>query len=77
MSQLGNNAASALVELNTLGLVAEADNIVSNCTGPNCNVSESTRATITQNLSKVAQIQASGTLLTFFISSSSAMEKHP
>lgn len=73
MSELGNNAASTLVDIDTLGLISEADNVVNNCTGSNCNISEATRTTITHRLSELAQTQANATLLIFFIPSSSTL----
>jgi hypothetical protein len=71
MSSIGNDTAATIVETDTLALIARADNIVKNCTGTNCNVSDVTRTSITQNLSKLAQEQSMATLILLSISTSS------
>lgn len=76
MSNIGNNAAATIVETDTLAMIAEADNIVRSCTGPNCNVSTTTRTNITRQLSTLAQNQAQLTFTLFSIPSSSVLGRN-
>lgn len=73
MSQLGTDTASAIVDTDTLALIAQADVIVRNCSGPNCNVTTSTRQAITQQLSELSQQQARGTLTILAVPTSSVL----
>ena len=50
MSQIGSSTAKSIVTTDTSELINKANSIVAACTGPNCNVSESTRNTIPSDL---------------------------
>lgn len=76
MSRIGNDAAATIVETDTLAMTAEADNIVRSCTGPNCNVSTTTRTNITRQLSTLAQNQAQSTFTLLSIPSSSVLGRN-
>jgi hypothetical protein len=76
MSDIGNNTAATIVETDTLALIERADNIIRSCTGTNCNVSEATRTTITQQLSLLAQDQAKSTLILLSIPLSSVFGRN-
>ena len=76
MSHIGYQAAATIVHTDTLAMIFQADNIVRACTGTNCNVSPSTRTTITQQLSMLAQDQATATLFLLSIPSSSVLGRN-
>ena len=71
-SSIGNSAASAIVEADTLQLISQADSIVQSCVGgPGCNTSPQTRALIKQTLSETAQADARETLRLLSVPASS------
>lgn len=70
---INNNISSTIVKLDTEALITQADNIVKTCTGTNCNISTSTRLSITQNSSFLAQEQFEETIRFLSISRSSVL----
>jgi hypothetical protein len=76
MSQLGNATAVTIVNTDTLALIDRANTIVNACTGTNCNVSESTRREITQQLSTLSQQQTNATLTLLSIPSTSVLARN-
>jgi hypothetical protein len=75
MSHLGNSTAETIVNENILELIYTANSIVSACTGPNCNVANSTQTKIKQQLSLVSQQQFETTLSLLSIPTSSIIAK--
>lgn len=69
----GNDTANTIVTNDTQSLINQADNIVRSCTGTNCNTSITTRRSITENSSLLAQQQSTNTLSSLGISSSSVL----
>lgn len=53
--------AASIVDVDTLSLIAEANQIVQNCSGSNCHSSSETQRQITEQLSILAQNQARST----------------
>ena len=71
-SSIGNSAASAIVDADTLQLISQADSIVQSCVGgPGCNTSPQTRTLIKETLSKTAQTDANETMRLLSIPTSS------
>lgn len=75
MSSSGISVSSNIVAVDTDALISQADAIVRDCTGPNCNTSTETRNRITQQSSILAQSQANTTLAALGIPISSEMSR--
>lgn len=71
MSSIGKTTASDIVIADTYTLIAQADDIVNDCKGTNCNVSLETQTKIKQQLSTLAQQLSSNTLYELSIPTSS------
>jgi len=76
MSSIGANFARTIVTTNTTDLINLANDIVTSCTGPNCNVSDSTRTSITQQLSLLSQKQSDDTIVILSIPKSSTTARN-
>ena len=55
---MGNVTVSGLVTAATAELIAKANEVVSNCTGPNCNTSPGTQAQVRVQLAELSASQA-------------------
>lgn len=66
MGNVSSTTASTIVTTVTSLLITEANNIVANCVGTNCNTSEETQSLIVNNLNRLAVQESEQTL--FFLS---------
>lgn len=71
-----NQTATSMVRADTLALIDKANDIVRNCSGVNCNLSRTTRASIMQELSKLAQRQSNLALVSLSILPSSILGRN-
>lgn len=76
MSQIGSETAKTIVNTDTLTLIERANIIVIGCTGTNCNVSDSTRRIIKQELSTLSQEQSNATLTLLSLTPSSTLSRN-
>jgi hypothetical protein len=76
-SSIGNNTASTIVNTDTLQLISKANEIIESCkNNSNCQIPSDTSNVITKSLSETAQAQASNTLRTLSIPTSSILGRN-
>lgn len=73
---LGTATAVSIVNVDTLSLIARANEIVQNCTGTNCNTSPETQRQINEQLSALAQSQATSTQSLLSVPSTSVVGRN-
>lgn len=64
---MANASAQNLVQNNTNSLISQANTIVSQCSGPNCNTSSATQTLIYESLSSSAQTMSYETIINYSI----------